>query len=103
MDIPPATGCKARVAGDAPSLPPGDEFELSYLDYQIARAGTPELMEVARSRDHQMHKQAIDETRSSIATALQPARDHPDAAAVDRLVNFLQREARRPGKGKRSI
>ena len=87
MDIS-ATGCKARVAGDCShQLPPGDEFELSYLELPDSPRGTLN-MEVR----HAVYEEAIDETHIGLRFK------QPSALMqrqIDRFVNFLQREARR--------
>lgn len=87
MDIS-ATGCKARVAGDCShQLPPGDEFELSYLELPDSPRGILN-MEVR----HAVYEEAIDETHIGLRFK------QPGALMqrqIDRFVNFLQREARR--------
>ncbi|MFN3578959.1 MAG: flagellar brake protein [Pseudomonas sp.] len=87
MDIS-ATGCKARLSGNRSSaLPPGDEFELSYLDL-------PETSRVNLTMEirHVVYDQAADETQVGLMFK-QPS--PLDQRQIDRFVNFLQREARR--------
>ncbi|PCC99806.1 flagellar brake protein [Halopseudomonas pelagia] len=87
MDIS-ATGCKARVAGDCShQLPPGDEFELSYL--QLPDNGRSSLTLEVR---HANYESAIDETHIGLRFK-QPS--PLVQRQIDRFVNFLQREARR--------
>tara|TARA_R110002051_G_scaffold2291_3_gene11929 strand:+ start:105704 stop:106453 length:750 start_codon:yes stop_codon:yes gene_type:complete len=87
MDIS-ATGCKARMPGDCSHLlPPGEEFEASYL--QLPDNGRSALNLEVR---HAVYDAVSDETHIGLRFK-QPT--PLVQRQIDRFVNFLQREARR--------
>lgn len=87
MDIS-ATGCKARVPGNCThQLPPGEEFEHSYLTLPDSPRGT-----VSMEVRHAAYEDAIDETHVGLRFKQPTA---PMQRQIDRFVNYLQREARR--------
>lgn len=83
-----ATGCKARIAGNCShQLPPGEEFEHSYLDLPDSGRSTVTL-EVRRAE--------YDEVSGDTHVGLRFKQTTPvTQRQIDRFVNFLQREARR--------